>query len=408
MPISRALGPEGRGTVAFITVTAIVAATLARFGVTDATTVFCAQRPPQRSVLLTNLLVFVSLSATVAAVVVCGTLELATGLRPPGIGDPELLALALAMIASGLADAGYMFVLGCSRFRFHAAITISSAWLYAGAIAITDLVTGLTPLSAALVWVGVQGAKAAVLIVASIRAERLGRMDLGLLRESVSFGLRAWIGTLATAFNDRVDQIFVALLASEAVLGVYAVAVNAYEVLLYPAGAAATAILPLAARAAADDRGLRVLSAFRSVAMLTAGRDRGRRARRAAADPARLRLRVRPVADAVPVVAPRRSGVRRAGDLLQRARRVVAAERLLGWASGVARARHRARRDPHPPPRSVRGVGGGEHRAGAGGLVALVLFRRHAAFPVRALSCPSAETSPCCARSASRRAGAEA
>ncbi len=386
--ISRALGPEGRGTVAFITVTAIVAATLARFGVTDATTVFSAQRPPQRSVLLTNLLVFVALSATVAALVVCGTLELATRLRPPGIGDPELLALALAMIASGLADAGYMFVLGCSRFRFHAAITISSAWLYAGAIAITDLVAGLTPLSAALVWVGVQGAKAAVLIVASIRAEHLGRMDLGLLRESVSFGLRAWIGTLATAFNDRVDQIFVALLASEAVLGVYAVAVNAYEVLLYPAGAAATAILPLAARAAADDRGLRVLSAFRSVAMLTlagivvaalVGPLLIPLAFGSAFDPSRTPfLWLLPgalgfVALAIfsnALVASSRPSASSVGPLVSL---------VLGIALDVILI-----------PRH--GATGASVAASTGlltgGLVALVLFRRHAAFPVRALIVP--------------------
>jgi O-antigen/teichoic acid export membrane protein len=267
--ISRALGPEGRGTVAFITVTAIVSGTVARFGVTDATTVFCAQRPRVRAVLMTNLLVSVGVAAVVAAAVVCGTLEFVPRLRPLGIGDPELAALAMAMVASGLADAGYMFVLGCSRFRFHATVTIVTAWCYAAAIGGVDLAWGLTPLAAALVWVGSQAVKAAVLIGASVRAEGLGRFDPRLLRESVSFGLRAWIGTLATAFNERLDQIFVALLASEAVLGMYAVAVNAFEILLYPAGAAATAILPLAARAAGRDRGGRVLGAFRSVAMLT-------------------------------------------------------------------------------------------------------------------------------------------
>ena len=48
VPITRELGPTGRGTLAFITVTAIVSATLARLGVTEATTVFCARRPHLR------------------------------------------------------------------------------------------------------------------------------------------------------------------------------------------------------------------------------------------------------------------------------------------------------------------------------------------------------------------------
>ena len=81
--------------------------------------------------------------------------------------------------------------------------------------------------------------------------------------------MRAWIGTLSSAFNERVDQILVALIASEAALGLYATAVNGFEILLYPAGAVATAILPLAARAYPADRAARVVRAFRAVALLT-------------------------------------------------------------------------------------------------------------------------------------------
>src|SRR3954471_1414246 len=117
VPIARQLGPTGRGTVAFITVTAIIAATVARLGVTEATTVFCARRPALRPALLSNLLLSVTIAAVVAALIVCGTLEAVPATRPPGIGDAELAVLAGAMLASGFADAGYMFALGCSRFR---------------------------------------------------------------------------------------------------------------------------------------------------------------------------------------------------------------------------------------------------------------------------------------------------
>lgn len=270
VPIARELGPTGRGTVAFITVTAIIAATLARLGVTEATTVFCARRPAQRPALLTNLLLSVSTAALVAAVVVCGTLELVPRLRPPGIGDAELAVLAGAMFASGLADAGYMFVLGCSRFRLHALVTATAAWLYAGTMWLLAVTGEITVVHATLIWVVTQAAKAAVLLTASVRAEGLGRPEPRLLRESLAFGVRAWIGTLSTAFNDRLDQILVALLASEAVLGIYATAVNAFDVLLYLAAAAATAMVPLVARADPALRTGRVLAAFRAVALVTA------------------------------------------------------------------------------------------------------------------------------------------
>src|SRR4051794_31695796 len=161
--ISRALGPEGRGTVAFITVTAIVAATVSRVGVTDATTVFAAERPRLRPALLANVVLSVSAAAVVAALVVCGGLLLAPALRPPGIGDPELVVMALAMVASALADAGYMFVLGCSRFRLHAAVTVTASWLYAGTIGLAAATDTLTVLRAASIWAAFQAIKAAVL-----------------------------------------------------------------------------------------------------------------------------------------------------------------------------------------------------------------------------------------------------
>ena len=53
----------------------------------------------------------------------------------------------------------------------------------------------------------------------------------------VGFGVRAWVGGLSHFLNARTDQILTALLAGEATLGIYAVAVNASEVLFYlPSG----------------------------------------------------------------------------------------------------------------------------------------------------------------------------
>jgi O-antigen/teichoic acid export membrane protein len=269
VPITRGLGPEGRGTLAFITVTAIVCATLARFGVTEATTVRCAQEPHLRPALLGNLFSWVGLATVATAGAVVGLLLLAPGLRPPGLGGDELVVLATAVVAAGLADAGYMFVLGCSRFRFHAAVTVANAWLYAGTIGLVSVTSGLTVVRAGAIWVAFQLVKAVVLLGACARAEGVARPSAPMLRSSLAFGARAWVGTLSTAFNERVDQILVALIASEATLGLYAAAVNGFEILLYPAAAAATAILPLAARAYPGERAAHVVGAFRSVAFLT-------------------------------------------------------------------------------------------------------------------------------------------
>ena len=268
--ISRALGPSGRGTIAFITVAAILLARLARFGVTEATTVFTAQRPAARPALLTNLVLTVAVSTAAGALIVCGALALLpASARPSGIGATEIVLVGLGALASGFADAGYMFVLGCSRFKLHAVTTAATAWLYVVLVAAVEAAAGLTVARAALAWIAVQAVKGVFLLAVSALDNGLARPDGALLGESARFGLRAWFGTLSDALNDRLDQIITAFIASQAVLGFYAVSVNASEILLYLPGAAATAVLPVAARSDPDGRVERVLRAFRSVMLVS-------------------------------------------------------------------------------------------------------------------------------------------
>jgi O-antigen/teichoic acid export membrane protein len=267
--ITRALGPTGRGTVAFITVAALITAWVARLGVTEATVVFAAQRPSARPVLLSNVVAFAAAVACAGAVLVCGTLLLVPAARPPGVGDAELAVLALSIIAAGLADAGYRFLLGCSRFREHALITITTSWIYPLLVALCWLAFGLTVVQAALLWAATQGLRAVLLFLVGLTEGGIGRPSLSVLVESIVFGLRAWIGTLADSLNFRIDQILLALLASEATLGFYVVAVNVSEVLLYLPGATATALLPLVAGSRSEDRLERTLRAFRSASLVT-------------------------------------------------------------------------------------------------------------------------------------------
>jgi O-antigen/teichoic acid export membrane protein len=268
--IARALGPSGRGTVAFITVTSILVARIARLGVGEATVVFAARRLSARPTLLANILAFGATAGVVGAALVCGALLLVPGLKPPGIGSAELTAVGLSVLAATLADAGYKFVLACSRFRLHALVTITTSWTYAVLILVVWAAFELTAARAAFAWAAVHGLRALVLFSASALAVGMGRPRLPLLRDSLRFGLRAWVGTLADDLNFRVDQIIVALIASEAALGIYAVAVNAYEILLYLPGGAATALLPLIAGSPTAMRAERTLHAFRSVALVTA------------------------------------------------------------------------------------------------------------------------------------------
>jgi len=268
--VTRALGPSGRGTVAFLTVTALVTAWIARLGVTEATVVFAAQRPELRPALLANSLAFSTCAGLAGAAAVCGTLSAIPALRPQGVGGVELAILAISIVAACLADAGYRFMLGCSRFRTHALVTAITSWIYPLLAVLLWGTFGLTVALAALLWAATQGLRAAMLFSFAIRrVSGLGRPSLELLRETIAFGVKAWVGTLADSLGFRIDQILLALLASEAALGFYVVAVNLSEILLYFPGAVSTALLPVAARSEAGPRLGQTLRAFRSAWFVT-------------------------------------------------------------------------------------------------------------------------------------------
>jgi O-antigen/teichoic acid export membrane protein len=268
--LARALGPTGRGTIAFITVTVLVAARLAGLGMGEATAVFVARRPEVRGALFANVVVFMLGSALLAATVVCGALVVLGDDRPTGIGTPELAIIAGATLVSALGDAGYVFLLGSDRLRPLALITASASWLYPLLLLALWSTVGLTVLRAALVWTAAESIRALAFLRQSMRGLALSRLDPGLLVEAARFGSRAWVGSLARFLNFRTDQILMGFLASEAALGVYAVAVNTSEVLLLLPAAMATALLPAAARAEAELRTEQALRAFRSAAVVTA------------------------------------------------------------------------------------------------------------------------------------------
>jgi O-antigen/teichoic acid export membrane protein len=268
--LARALGPTGRGTIAFITVTALVAAQVASLGIGEATTVFVSRRPEARGKLLSNAVVFMFAGGFLVAAVVCGALVALGDARPAGVGAPELAVLACATLAASLANAGWVFLLGTNRLGSVALVTATASWVYPLVLVALWSTAGLTVLRAALAWTAAELLRALAYLAQSLRGLRLGRLDPRLLGEAVLFGSRAWVGSLARFLNFRIDQILMGFLATEAALGVYAVAVNASEVLLYLPAATATALLPLAAQADTVLRTEQTLRAFRSTAVVTA------------------------------------------------------------------------------------------------------------------------------------------
>ena len=122
---------------------------------------------------------------------------------------------------------------------------------------------------AALAWAIAHLVRASWVLRRSAEVAGLARPSVTLLLESLAFGIRAWTGTLARFLNFRADQVLMGFIATESTLGVYAVAVNASEVLLYLPSTTALALLPAVSRSDPGARSELVLRGFRSAALIT-------------------------------------------------------------------------------------------------------------------------------------------
>jgi O-antigen/teichoic acid export membrane protein len=267
--LARALGPTDRGTVAFITTTALVASQLANLGVNAATSVFAARSPSLRPALLANITLVTLVGAPIVGLCVVALVVFVPGLRPHSIGAGALALLLLGTTASAGATAGYAFLQGCGRFRPYSYVQASLPWGYAAALAVVDLTAGLTIVRALAIWTGLQAVGGVALLSAAASEAGWTRPDMGVLRDSVRFGARAWIGSLSHLLNARTDQIITGIISTEAVLGIYAVAVNASEVLYYLPSAVVTALLPAVAAAEPATRLERTLRVYRAILLLT-------------------------------------------------------------------------------------------------------------------------------------------
>ena len=265
--LARLLGPSGRGTVAFVTVSCLVLARICSLGLQDASTYFAAREPHRRGSVLVNLWLFTLCSTSVIGLLVVVALA-TTGVAPASVGTVELVILLVGTVVAGFVDGGIAYLYGVSRFATAALITAFTPWLYVLLLVAIAAADAMSATVALIAWLVTHLAWALALLAGAVRTTRPGRPDVALLTTSLRFGVRAWLGTMAKFANFRADQLMLGLLASEAVLGTYAVAVNSSEVLLYLPAAVAAVLVPSVASGTVS-RAPDVLRAFRVVSIVT-------------------------------------------------------------------------------------------------------------------------------------------
>ena len=267
--MARSLGPTGRGTLAFITVIALLVARLASFGIGGATVYFAARRPAERARILGTSAGFVAVSGAAAIGLVAVFLLLVPGARPAGLTTELIWLMIPGTVLVCLVEWGLSFLLGARLLRAQLVAIGLGPWLYAAALAAAALLGDLDVERAAAAWVASGVAWVMLIAILAISATGIAVPSLALLGESVRFGIRAWAGGLARSVNTRIDQLLMAYLSTQAALGVYAVAVNVSEALQYLPGAIAMAFAPAVAATAASDRREKTLRTFRGALLIT-------------------------------------------------------------------------------------------------------------------------------------------
>ncbi len=266
---ARSLGASGRGTLAFVTVVALLVARLASFGIGGATVYFAARRPAERARILGTSAGFVLVSGAAAIGLVAAVLVLVPGARPAGLTTELIWLMVPGTVLVCLVEWGLSYLLGARLLLAQLIGMGLGPWLYAVALAVAAAFGDLDVERAAAAWVVSGLAWVALIAVLAISATGIARPNMALLVESVRFGIRAWAGGLARSVNTRIDQLLMAYLTTQAALGIYAVAVNVSEALQYLPGAIAMAFTPAVAAVAHAERAERTLRTFRGALLIT-------------------------------------------------------------------------------------------------------------------------------------------
>jgi O-antigen/teichoic acid export membrane protein len=267
--ISRALGPEGRGDVAFLLTVTLVTATLASFGIHQASANLAGTDPASRPALATNAFAFSMVHGALAIVILVVLIAVF-----PAVGaglSGWLLALALAAIPMMIARIYYTpFV--TADYGFGAA---NAAWLIGPAMNVAvngtmAIVGDVTVASAVIVWIIGQALGVGILVAyVHVRLAGYGRPNIPLAWRSFRFGVKAHPGNVMLVGNYRMDQWITGSISGATELGLYSVAVAWAEGLFFLPTALANVQRPDVVRSTSEAAARRVASVFRAAVILT-------------------------------------------------------------------------------------------------------------------------------------------
>jgi O-antigen/teichoic acid export membrane protein len=266
--VARALGPVGRGDVAFLTAIAWLTSNLAALGIQEANANFAGAEPRLRRTLATNSLILSVLFGTASA----AALIILIAAFPAVAGESSselrwlvyaaLPMLVLQLYLRFLVQADYAFAVANAAYFVPTVLNVAVNGLLA--------TLGLLSVGTAVAtWVGGQFVGTLILAWYVARSAGFGRPELHLAKRTLNFGLRSHAGRVMLLGNYRLDQWLLGGIAGSRELGLYSVAVAWAEALWYLPTALAAVQRPDLVRATRRDAARQTATAFRGVVFVT-------------------------------------------------------------------------------------------------------------------------------------------
>jgi O-antigen/teichoic acid export membrane protein len=265
--VARALGPVGRGDIAFLIAIGIIASNVAAFGIQEANANIGGAERARRPALATNSLVLAILFGGFAA----GSVAALAAAFPAVGGDVErgLLWFALFTVPILVVKLYLMFLVQ-AEYAFGVTnlawiVGPSTTVLANGSLALAGRLSVATAIAA---WAAGQSLGVAILLRYIERRAGFALPDLSLAVRSLRFGIKSHIGRFMALGNYRVDQWFLGSMSGSRELGLYSVAVAWAEVLFYVPGVLVMIQRPDLVRASREEAARLATRVFRVALVL--------------------------------------------------------------------------------------------------------------------------------------------
>jgi len=269
MIVSRALGPSGRGNVAFLTAIAMLTSNLATMGIHEANVNLVGSEPRLKRALAGNSLVLSTLFGAIGIVAVAVLMVVAPGVK--GDAGTSLIVLTLSSVPilvlntylRAVIQGEYAF--GVSNLTWSLPAVINVA-VNGSLVLVGKLTVGL----ALATWIAGQAIATAIMVWhIARRSEGFGRPSMSLARRTLGFGTRSHVGRVMLLGNYRLDQWILGAMAGPTELGLYSVAVALAEALFLLPTSLAMVQRPDLVRVSQADAVRRSSAVFRNALILT-------------------------------------------------------------------------------------------------------------------------------------------